>query len=63
MVFHAERFDISTEGHGHAVDLTHEVTLCPASLNAQAGRLNECVPGSTAAATMPFVGTANSGEN
>ena len=51
MIVHTEHFDVRTEGHGHTLDLTREVTLWLAKIKACEGQVTVCVPGSTAAIT------------
>lgn len=51
MVVHTEQFNVRTEGHGHTLDLTREVTLWLDRITAGEGQVTVCVPGSTAAIT------------
>jgi len=51
MVVHTEIFNIQTEGHGHTVDLTGDVTQWLQSVRAGEGQVTIFVPGSTAAIT------------
>lgn len=51
MVVHTEQFNVRTEGHGHTLDLTQEVSLWLDRITAGEGQVTVCVPGSTAAIT------------
>jgi len=45
------RLEMATEGHGHVLDLTTDVTAWLSSIEARDGQLTVFVPGSTAAVT------------